>query len=311
MIAAAMFSFIALLWLLLYISIRALLVIVVGRNLKRARLEYMKRAPLAERLLGSRVLANQLTKHVSDLLESSGSRLKRDQFFLISAALLLTGVLIGSFFFQTVKGVAISSALLGSFPYLTLRMKLLNRQMKSRIEFLPAVEVFYQYYVLSEHKNSRTVLHDALRENRIRYPLKPVFEHLGRNLSTSRDMDESLAIFAITIGHGWGGYFSNILSMSLLEGIDVTENLKELILDMRKAQRTDHAEKNRMLEIRIANFSPLFFLTIFMAVNFYINYENAFFYYFVDPGGKNLLLDASLLIFASFVMGIYLSVKRV
>ncbi|UJF32545.1 hypothetical protein [Paenibacillus hexagrammi] len=38
------------------------------------------------------------------------------------------------------------------------------------------------------------------------------------------------------------------------------ESLKELVSDMRKAQRSDQVERNKLLEIRIANFTPIFFL---------------------------------------------------
>ena len=79
---------------------------------------------------------------------------------------------------------------------------------------------------------------------------------------------------------------------------------------MRKAQRFDQLERNRLLEIRIANFTPILFLALFLFINFKVNTENAYLYYMVDPGGRNMILDALLLIFVSFLMGMYLSMRR-
>ena len=100
------------------------------------------------------------------------------------------------------------------------------------------------------------------------------------------------------------------LSVALHEGNDVSNNLKDLITDMRKAQRFDQLERNRLLEIRLANFTPIGFLALILIINFKVNYANAYHYYILDPGGRNLLLDALLFIFISFLMGLYLSLRR-
>jgi hypothetical protein len=51
-------------------------------------------------------------------------------------------------------------------------------------------------------------------------------------------------------------------------------------------------------------------LALFLFINFKVNYTNAYYYYVLDPAGRNLILDALLLIFVSFLMGIYLSLRR-
>jgi hypothetical protein len=101
-----------------------------------------------------------------------------------------------------------------------------------------------------------------------------------------------------------------MMAVALEEGADITDNLRELIDDMRRAQLAERADRNRLLEIRIANFSPILFLVIFVGVNVRLDADMAYAYYVLDPQGRDLLLDALLLIFASFVMGVYLSVRR-
>ena len=110
-------------------------------------------------------------------------------------------------FFQTFKGVIIVTSICVSLPYMLLRLKLVSVRLQTRLEFLPAVEVFYQYYMVDPNKNMKMALKYCLEENRILYPIKPVFEQLYRNLMTQRDTEESLRIFSLTFGHIMGGLF--------------------------------------------------------------------------------------------------------
>lgn len=251
-----------------------------------------------------------LYRNIAFMLESIHSKVGVKVFFQLSFILLIIGILVGTFVFTSLKGVLVLGLIFGLTPYVFLRMRLMGAQMKMRIDFLPAVEVFYQYYVLSETKNLRNVLKKSLTEQKILYPIKPIFEQLDRNLSTQRDTEDCFRIFSLSFGHRWADYFINIIRIGLLEGVDIKSNLKELIVDMRKAQRADQVERNRLLEIRIANFTPILFLAVFLFLNFQINYHNAYYYYMIDAEGRNMLLDAMLLIFVSFIMGLYLSIKR-
>jgi len=220
------------------------------------------------------------------------------------------GVLIGTLFFSSVKGVLSLGGILLLAPYISLRMRLLTIQMKSRINFLPAMEIFYQSYILSEHKNIRMVLKSSIEENRMLYPMKGVFEQLYLGLMLNKDTEACLRVFALTLGNHWADHFISILRFGLTEGVDLSINLKELIGDMRKAQRMDQVERNRLLEIRIANFSHIVFLVVFLAINFRMDPSNAYAYYVVSDVGRDMLLDSIILIGGSFLMGIYLSLRR-
>jgi hypothetical protein len=248
--------------------------------------------------------------HLSDLLKSVSSNAQVGQLLALALILAMSGVFLGTFFFSSVKGVLSLSLILGALPYISLRMRLLTMQMRSRINFLPAMEVFYQAYILSEHKNIRMVLKSSLEENRMLYPIKSVFEQLYLGLMVSKDAEDCLRVFALTLGNQWAEHFVSILRFGLTEGVDLSLNLKELIEDMRKAQRMDQVERNRLLEIRIANFSPIVFLLVFLIINFRLDADNAYAYYVVSEVGRDMLLDSIILISASFLMGIYLSMRR-
>jgi hypothetical protein len=299
-----------LLFLLLYVSIREAISSLASRQRKRSKLQHVREAKLDRRLNEWVRRSRKLFGHFTELLESVRSPLSVGSWLIFSAILTLSGILAGTFLFRSVKGIVVLSTILGTLPYLFLRIKLLGLQLKARLEFLPAVEVFYQFYVLSGQRNVRSALQGVIEERRIAYPMYPVFEQLYRNLTTNRDPERGLRIFDLSLGHLWARYFSGILKIALQEGNPVGTNLRELITDMRRAQRTDQNERNRLLEIRIANFTPILFLLLFVAINVKINPHSAYLHYVADEHGRNMLLDALVIIFGSFIMGIYLSMRR-
>ncbi|MEX2415267.1 MAG: hypothetical protein WD424_03915 [Paenibacillaceae bacterium] len=310
MFILAKIMWISILLVLIYIGLKYLIISVISRSIIRSRLSNNWRLPFVGRGHTSFIHRYKLWVHLSDLLESVSSSLRVAQLLLIGVLLAMSGVLLGTLFFSSVKGVVSLGVILALIPYISLRMRLLTIQMRSRINFLPAMEVFYQSYILSEHKNIRMVLKASVEENRMLYPIKGVFEQLYLGLMVNKEADTCLRVFALTLGNQWADHYISILRFGLIEGVDLSLNLKELIGDMRKAQRMDQVERNRLLEIRIANFSPIVFLIVFMVINFRIDADNAYAYYVVSEVGRDMLLDAIILIGASFLMGIYLSMRR-
>lgn len=200
---------------------------------------------------------------------------------------------------------------LGFAPYLFLRMRLVSGRLRTRLEFLPAVEVFYQQLLLTPNPNIRRVLEEAVSGDRLQYPIKPVFAQLHRSLSAGAGgTEDAFRIFGLELGHIWADYFANMLQMAMQEGCDISASLKELIEDMRRAQLYDQKARNRLLEIRLASFSPILFLVLFLLINLKLNYGNAVRAYFLEAEGRNMLLHALLLQLGTFLMGIYLSMKR-
>jgi Flp pilus assembly protein TadB len=224
--------------------------------------------------------------------------------------LLLTGVATGGFFFQSVKGTLLFGLLLGLLPYTLLRSLLVSRRMQTQMDFLPAVELFYQCYIVTGERQVRIALQRTIEERRLLGPMQSVFEQLYRNLSVRGDDEASLRLLSAALGHVWADYFTNILRVALAEGAPISDSLRELLADMRKARRAGEQERNRLLEIRIANFSPLLFLGLYVGINLRYNKDNSYYYYVIDPQGRDMLLNAMILIFASFLMGLWLSRKK-
>jgi Flp pilus assembly protein TadB len=310
LIAVVQTAFLLLLFLLCYFSMRFLLVSISVRNTARMRMLYVLNGRLSSRMGSYLSRFNFIYKHLGELLESVRYQVSIGGLLFFMLLLLMAGTVTGYLFFQSMKGMLTLGCCLAFIPYLYLRIRLISQHLKTRLDFLPAVEVFYQSYVLSGGKNIRSVLQDCLAGSRIVHPIRPVFEKLVRSLSTGRDIDECLRIFILSLGHVWAEYFANMVRVGLMEGNDITHNVKDLVDDMRKAQLFDHQERNRLLEIRIASFSPLLFLALFLFINFKFNPANAYRYYVVDPLGRGMLLDSFLFIFGAFIMGVFLSMRR-
>jgi Flp pilus assembly protein TadB len=300
----------AALFLLFSYIIGNLLDIAHDRRRLRNRLTYESPRSLRRLLMREFTLYVRLREHCALLLETLRLKMTADLFLGASFILLLMGVSLGGMFFQSLKGTLLFGVLVGVAPYALLRGLLIHRRMQAQLDFLPAVELFYQCYLVTGERHVRTALQRAIEEKRLLGPMQAVFEQLYRNLSVRGDDERSLRLMAGSLGHVWADYFANIMRVALTEGVTVTDGLRELLGDMRKARRSNEQERHRLLEIRIANFTPVLFLALFVGINIKYNPENAYYYYLFDPQGKDMLLNALLLIFASFLMGLWLSRKK-
>lgn len=229
---------------------------------------------------------------------------------MLSMLIGLAGAVAGAVLFQSIRSVVLLGAMLALMPYCLLRLRLINRQMATRLDFLPALELFYQCYLITGRRHIRTSLQRTVEERHLPGEIQSVFEQLYRNLCVKGNDEGSLRRFSMAIGNVWADYFANMLGVALTEGNDIADNLKELIGDMRKSRMEEQAERHRLLEIRLANFSPLLFLVIFLAVNFRMNGDASYQSYVADPTGRGMLLNAVVLMFISFLMGVYLSRRK-
>lgn len=299
-----------LLFVLLYIVVRSLIDSAEDKRQLRSRLTYESPYSIRRMLEGHFKPYGTLRSHVAELLETLRMKMAPDTFLGFSAMLLLCGVAAGGLFFQTAKGGLLFGFIIGFTPYIGLRGLLIHRRIGAQLDFLPAVELFYQCYLVTGERHVRIALQRTIEEKRLLGPMQAVFEQLYRNLSVRGDDEASLRIMSASLGHLWSDYFVQILRVALSEGVSVSDSLRELLADMRKARRANEQERHRLLEIRVANFTPILFLALFIGINLRYNQSNAYYYYLQDPQGRDMLLNALLLIFGSFLMGLWLSRKK-
>lgn len=309
MLKLAILSLIGALFLLLYVSFRFGLNVWWGLQARKRRLRTNKDA-LWNLDLSRQLRLSKPHQHVSDLLIALGWRLKPRSFVVISIGMSLIGIASGVLVFQSIRSGIILLLILGCLPYLGLRMSLINRQMATRLEFLPAMELFYQCYLVTGCRHVRIALQKTVEERRLPGEVQSVFDQLYRNLSVVGDDEGSLRRFSLSFGHIWSDYFGSILKVALEEGNNVADNLKELISDMRRSQLANQLERHRLLEIRMANFAPVLFLALFLGINFRLNPEGSYRYYILDAAGRGMMLNSVILLFGSLMMGLYLSRRK-
>lgn len=297
-----------LLFLCLFVALRAMLALAEDRHSRTRRLGRDEAEDTA--IDYGIVWLRPLFTHLADVLSASGWRIKPSAFWKLAFGLALAGLAVGAIVFQSLRSAALLGAMLAALPYSFLRMSLINRQLSARLNFLPAAELFYQCYLVNGSRHVRTALQRMIEERQLPGDTQAIFEELYRQLNIHHDDERTLRRFSMSIGHIWADYFSSLLGVALSEGNNIADNLRELIDDMRKARMDDHAERHRLLEIRLANFTPVFFLGLFLAINFRLNAEASTLYYLSDPGGRSMLLNALVLIFGSFLMGLYLSRRK-
>lgn len=305
MAAAALLAF-----MLMFLSVFHFFAYWSDHHRSRMRLTYRHRSGAIQRLVATSKGYRRVYEHLSDLLEALQLSLKPGTLVVMSVCMLLGGIAAGGLFFQSIKGTLLLGAVFGAFPYTLLKALLIHRRMQAQIDLLPAVELFYQSYLVTGERQVRIALQRTIEERRLLGPMQSVLEQLYRNLSVRGDDEASLRLLAASLGHVWADYFVNILRVSLVEGVNVSDSLKRLLTDMRRSMRANEQDRNRLLEIRVANFTPLLFLGLFVGINWRYNKDNSYYYYLVDPQGRDMLLNAFLLIFASFLMGLWLSRKK-
>jgi Flp pilus assembly protein TadB len=310
MLKLAILSLIGLLFLLLYASLRFGLSAWWDQQSRKRRLNANKEAMWNVDLSRQFIRLSKPHQHISDLLLALGWRIKPKGFAIFSIGMSLSGISAGVLVFQSIRSVVLLLLILGCLPYIWLRMSLINRQMATRLEFLPAVELFYQSYLVTGCRHVRIALQKTVEERRLPGEVQAVFEQLYRNLSVRGDDEGSLRRFSLSFGHMWADYFGSILKVALEEGNNIADNLKELISDMRKSQLANQIERHRLLEIRMANFAPFLFLALFLGINFRLNPEGSYEYYVMDSAGRGMMLNAIVLLFGSLIMGLYLSRRK-
>ena len=229
-------------------------------------------------------------------------------FFMLSSCLFAIGAYLGWIWFFDIRHVILLGLLLAICPWVFLRVRLAAAQVRMRLIFLDAVEIFYQAYVSVPRRNIRVVLAKIVSEQRMPKAIAHLFREMHEQFIFGDE--RALHTFAKAISHEWGYTFTHLLEVSMAEGIVLDHVLKEFIDDLRDAQKAALEDKTRLFEIRIANFSPPFFLALFIGLNLHFNFEAAIQAYFYDLHGRILLLQAFLLMVASFVMGVWLSVHR-
>lgn len=301
---------IGILFILLMYMLEKLLLVIFTRQRRKSRLSVVTALANKKRNTFLQRLEQRISIHLEHLLQTLQLSMRGERLFQWLLSIALVGGVLGWYLFDSVKGALLCAVMLAGLPYIMLRMLLIHRRLEAQNNFLPAIELFYQCYLITGERQIKIALAKVIEENRIAGPMKDIFEQLYRNLCVRDNDEESLNLFANALGHVWADYFVQMVKVALHEGVSISSSLRQLIQDMRATRRANEQERHRLLEIRIANFTPILFLLLFVFINFRYNREQSLHYYFHDPAGREMILHMITMIFLSFLMGIYLSRKK-
>lgn len=255
-------------------------------------------------------LPSAIRKHINLLLASSQLPLSYNQFIYITVSFTFIGIVIGKLYFTELNSLLLCSLFFSCLPYCVARSYLVSKRLEAQREFLPAIELFYQYYLVTGGQQIKLALGKMIDEKELMNVMQQNFTQLYRNLTLNPNLEYSLSLFNHSTGHRFARYFSQMVLVALQEGVSIKGGLKDLIDDMRKAKRQNETERHRLLEIRIANFTPLLFLMFFIGLNLVVNTEQSIEAYVYDEAGRKLILHSLVLIVLSLVMGIHISRKK-
>lgn len=270
----------------------------------------LKRKEHGKRLGQSSKLPSALVKHLDLLLASSQLQLSHKQFIFITISLSILGIVLGKLYFTNLSSLLLCSLFFSCLPYCIARSYLVSKRLEAQREFLPAIELFYQYYLITGGMQIKLALGKMIDEKELMNVMQQNFTQLYRNLTLNPNIEYSLSLFNHSTGHRFARYFTQMVLVALQEGVSIKGGLKDLIDDMRKAKKQNETERHRLLEIRIANFTPILFLVFFIGVNMVANTEQAIQAYVYDERGRTLILHSLVLILLSLVMGISISRKK-
>jgi hypothetical protein len=268
----------------------------------------LRHVPLLTLAKPRKVWSVQAFNQLQDELLAIHAPISMQVFLTLSLLCFTVGCYLGWIWLYTFRSTLMFGLIAVLLPYLIVRLRLIQVQMRMRLAFLPAIETFYQAYVSVPRRNIRVVLAKLMKEQRLPKVFMPLFYELHEQLVFGDTL--ALERFANSFKLDWGHTFVQFLDVGLTEGAVLDDALQGFLVDLREAQKAAIEDRNRLLEIRLANFSPALIVLLFIGVNLYFNHDAAVKSYFYDLHGRQLLLQSGLLITSSFAMGIWISLQK-
>lgn len=186
--------------------------------------------------------------------------------------------------------------LLGSLPYFYVRFRVQHKRHRIALRMIMLVQNLIGHYrpslTLADIivKSSRTMPDEVKSEWRrleLALHMKPV--------------DEALYEFARRVQSEWADDLADLLLIGAHYGTDMTESLHHLVSRMQTAKRN---EENRLAMITVYRLGTSFMIGFaFFVVGFNIYADAAnYSHYFLNPGGKMLLIVSFAVMFVSMLL---------
>lgn len=292
-------------WLLAGQYVIADAVTYISQDIKRRR--YVKRLNRISKVNTYEEKDNSLFhKHIQMLMnavnkksESSILRNEPLNFYILSLFLFSITFMI---LYLLTKDLIIA-VLFGVFfmviPYLVLRVRLINKRMKTSMSFLNNFHIIMQSYTASG-KSAYYMIRNITEELDDK-ELKNTFIKLLASMQQDRneeDFREAIKIFSYTINSSFALRLGNLLSKAHLEAADITLPLRDLNKDVSGRKADLENEKSLNVETKILGYLPVVTLPIFVFAAWRLSAMYNFWFLFNQK--VTLLVFFAAMIFTAF-----------
>jgi Flp pilus assembly protein TadB len=189
----------------------------------------------------------------------------------------------------------IVAALIASLPYFYVRLRVQHKRHKIALRMIMLIQNLIGHY------QSRLTVAEIIKKSMATTPEEISSE--WRRLELSLHMNsvkDALYEFARRVGNSWADDLVETLLIGTEFGTDISGSLKKLVVDMQIAKKN---EENRIAMIsvyRIGTVLMVFFAFLVVLLNIYSDGSN-FHHYFVETGGKRLMMISVIVLFLSLI----------
>jgi hypothetical protein len=189
----------------------------------------------------------------------------------------------------------IVALLMASLPYFYVRFRVQFKRHKIALRMIMLVQNLIGHY------QSRLTVAEIVKKSMLTTPIEISSEWRRLELSLHmHSVKEALYEFARRVGNDWADDLVETLLIGTEFGTDISSSLKKLVVDMQIAKKN---EENRIAMIsiyRIGTILMVFFAFGVVTLNIYADGGN-FHHYFVDPGGRKIMMFSVIVLFLSMV----------
>lgn len=241
-------------------------------------------------------------------------------FYSLLTFFIITGFLFGACFVilfnnnnQILFNLLIST-IIGSFPYLVLRIKLHNIRVTSSYEAEDLIIELINQYKINHYNMIEAIDESVPRLIRQPYSQKALFK-LCLAVKQYRDqieLEEIIKEFNYSINTSWSLLLANNLFLSIEYGDNVTESLDDILMELKDLKKINEKNKqyNHETFVMIKYIAPsIYLLSVYaMFTIFGFNFDKFINFQFKNPIGFKFFILIIIFIFLNYL--IYFLIKK-
>lgn len=216
---------------------------------------------------------SRLNKHLAKLISSLAIKtITIKRFKSITAIMFISVFMITIFSFPVFNSFIISLAF-AAMPYIILRIKLEGNRKRISLEGESLLINIITQYRINNFNIFETLNGVVSTCNNLQKSKKIIFILLMsiRNTGSEEKIIEATKVFAYSINTNWSRMLGNNIQIAAIRGIDISNALEDVLLQLRIA-KSQHEERKRLnsesVRMTLIMVPLLYFLTVFMSIKY-------------------------------------------